>query len=197
MFPLAFLAGALTLHSPQLEIFPETISPSKKFAVIHSVGKNKEDVNSLINLNTYKPIAVLKDFSGFVDENHGGMFATYSKKEDYAVILHAGKWQPQHMAVVETKNGRQVDVLQFVRNNVVNYLNNHGNKAVSKLYTTDVTDIKFTNNRATFYMISEVPKQENDIFYYSLSVDVTNLKLTRPSLVKLTEKEYEKQRQSK
>lgn len=190
MLSAAILACNVHVPTPSLEIFPETVSPKKKFAVMHSASKKNEDVNTLINLDSYKPIAVLKGFSGFANENHGGMFASYSKMEDYAVVMQAGKWEPRALAVVSTQTGKQADLLKSMKSAMKTYLTKHGKKGDQFVF--DVSGAQFSGNKATLFLIGEVPKQEIDAVYAAYTFDVSNLKLSAPSVVLQTVQQHEK-----
>lgn len=190
MLSAALLACLVHVPTPSLEIFPETVSPNKKFAVMHSTGKQNEDINTLINLDSYKPVTVLKGFSGFANENHGGMFASYSKKEDFVVVMQAGKWEPRALAVASTKTGKQADLLKTMKSTMKSYLTKRGKKGDEFVF--DVSGAQFSGSKATLFLIGEVPKQDIDSVYAAYTLDVSGLKLSAPSVVMQTVQQHEK-----
>jgi hypothetical protein len=152
--------GMILIMALASELIPDTSSPSKTFGV-HHVQVGTSDVNDLVNLKTGKAVTRLKGFSGFDGENHGGVVAAYNKSETIAAVMHAGKWEPRALSLVNTASGNQLSMLKRVQTDSKAF---YVSKAKSKKQTGIVFQVgggKFVGEWISFWTIGEIPKNEN------------------------------------
>ncbi|MCE9560328.1 MAG: hypothetical protein K8R88_15435 [Armatimonadetes bacterium] len=153
-----------------LDVFPDTVSPSMRWGVSH-IEKAGVDINQFIDLQDMRVVATLKGFDGVEGQNHGGMFAAYSKTESFAAVMQANKWEPRALCLVSTKTGTQIDMVKRVQADSAAYFKGKQGKRFSFVF--DVTGAKFDGDRVNFSMIGEVPRGDNaPVVYLSLSYGV-------------------------
>lgn len=171
-----------------LDIFSATISPANRFAVAHSESQGK-DINHLILLPDQQIIATLKGFSAFESENHGGMFAMYSKSEAFVVIMQASKWRPRALSLVATANGAQFDLNDRLQVDASSFFKTPANKPG---FIFDVLGARFDNNKVSFAIIGQSPSDpDRGVVYgsvsYPFTLAKTKLSVGKPVMRRLTE----------
>ena len=178
-------------ETAKFNIFEGTRSPSGRYAVAYRDPKAGEatpssddpTVNELVDLKSNKVILKLRGFHGFPDENHGGMAAKYSPKEDLAAIIRMGKWEPRGLALVATKTGKQLDILTKIKSDADRFV---GSKIPRKL-VYDVAGARLTAGTVTLAIVGEVPKSVDDsVAYltasYGYSINAKGITLKKPKI---------------
>lgn len=185
---ISLLVG-LVIGSPAADsyVFEGTTSPSKHWGIGHATDAKGGDVNQLVDLRSKRVVARLRGFDGFKGENHGGMYAVYSKAEDVVAVMHDGKWEPRQLALVATSTGVQLDLLRKLQGDAKSHY-----RGKPEPFVYEVTGARFEGRKISFSMLGEVPKSEDaPVVYLAVSYAVTltkgKLGISKPAYKDLTE----------
>lgn len=175
------------------ELMLETTSRSKTFG-IHHVQVGTADANDLVNLKTGKAVVRLKGFSAFDGENYGGVYVAYNKPETIVAVTHAGKWEPRALSLVSTATGVQTSILKKVQKDSKDYYFARAKAKKQSGIVFQVGGGEFEGGSVSFWIIGEVPKNENippvyQSVTYSCKLTKTGFTLGKPRCKSLTVKD--------
>ena len=178
----------LTLTALTLNIFSSTFSPNYRWAIAHS-ETNGKDMNHLIALPEQRVVTTLKGFSGFDAENHGGIYAMYSKSENVAAVMQSNKWRPRALCLVATATGAQIDLNDRLQSDASTFFKTPSNR---QGFIFDVLGAKFDSNRVSFAIIGQTPSDpEQPSVYgsmtYTFTLAKTKITVSKPVMRKITE----------
>ncbi len=175
----------VTLVAFQLKagMFANTTSPSKTWVVAYKPkdGKSSDEyeaADSLMNLKSHKLVMTLKDFDGFPGQNHGGMNAAWSTKEDFGVVVQSGRWEPRAAAVIAPSQSLQLNILKAMVKDAARFEKGKTDKPDKMVY--DIQGARFSGQTLSISVIGQVPKDEDTpavylSISYSLKVDKSKI----------------------
>ena len=202
------MVAALILVA-DFRILPGTKSESGRFAVawrvpgadLSTISDNGQtlptglDVEKAENWLVFdgKPTFQLRGLSFFPHENYGAMFVTYNTAETLIAAVHGGKWEPRAFAIMDTRNGHQVDGLAAVRRDSKAWLMVHDRKTfrpVASQVAFDISEVSFTSNDLLVGVVTQIPKNDNYEgkirlrYHVKRSAEGVQLKFARGNFVK-------------
>ena len=163
---VALILALQVADNPNL--FPDTVSPSKRWVISCKNVSDEKHINYLFDQTKKRAVTVLKNFDGFRGQNHGGMYAAYSKNEDVVAVMQGGRWEPRNLAMVATGSGKQIDLLKMVQKDAADFASRVKFPKVDQL-VFDVWGARFEGKSLVIWMVGEIPKQEDEPIFEALT----------------------------
>lgn len=114
---LLSMIGASPLFAETPPIADETVSPDKRFGITVPSGTGYPDRkgNSIVEVSTGKTVAVIEAATGAVQQNHGGIDASWTDDSQVLLWSVSGKWFPRALVLIEISEEEEVRQLDLLK----------------------------------------------------------------------------------